>query len=180
MRCEDIGPIHIYLWLYSPLLDLGRFFSFLILHTVGRTPWTGDQAVARPLPTHRTTQTQNKRTQTSMPWVEFEPTIPAFEDGSCLRPRGHCDRPGLFIRSLYTVCWLYIEFHVNYVWEMRRHLTLLWSLRDFHFALYLQFMWDWKEVYVIYAHRECRIRILWLLHMKLAHPCTIVLICTTF
>jgi hypothetical protein len=26
------------------LLDLGRFFSFLILYRVGRTPWTGDQA----------------------------------------------------------------------------------------------------------------------------------------
>jgi hypothetical protein len=54
------------LWLYSPL-DLDRFFSFLILNTVGRTPWTNDQPVARPLPTHRTTQTQNKRTRTSMP-----------------------------------------------------------------------------------------------------------------
>jgi hypothetical protein len=41
------------------LLDLGRFSSFLILYTVGRTPWTGDQHVTRPLPTHRTTQTQN-------------------------------------------------------------------------------------------------------------------------
>jgi hypothetical protein len=39
-------------------------FGFLILYTVGRTPWTGDQPVARPLPTHRTTQTQNKRTHT--------------------------------------------------------------------------------------------------------------------
>jgi hypothetical protein len=39
----------------------------------------GDQPVARPLPTHRTTQTQNKRTQTSMPQVGFEPTIPVFE-----------------------------------------------------------------------------------------------------
>jgi hypothetical protein len=29
------------LWLYSPLLGLGRFFSFLITYTVGRTPWTG-------------------------------------------------------------------------------------------------------------------------------------------
>jgi hypothetical protein len=29
------------LWLYSPL-DLGRFLSFLILYTFGRTPWTGD------------------------------------------------------------------------------------------------------------------------------------------
>jgi hypothetical protein len=41
---------------------LGRVFSFLILYTVGRIPCTGDQAVARPLPTHRTAQTQNKRT----------------------------------------------------------------------------------------------------------------------
>jgi hypothetical protein len=30
---------------------------FLILYTVGRTPWTGDQPIARPLPTHGTTQT---------------------------------------------------------------------------------------------------------------------------
>jgi hypothetical protein len=29
------------------------FFSFLILYTVSRTPWMGDQHVARPLPTHR-------------------------------------------------------------------------------------------------------------------------------
>jgi hypothetical protein len=38
-----------------------------------------DQPVARPPPTHRTTQTQNKRIQASMPRVGFEPTIPAFE-----------------------------------------------------------------------------------------------------
>jgi hypothetical protein len=31
-----------------------------------------------------------------MPRVGYEPTTPAFErgDGSCLRPRGHCDRLG--------------------------------------------------------------------------------------
>jgi hypothetical protein len=63
----------------TALLNLGRFFSFLILYTVGRNPWMGDQPLARPLPTHRTTQTQNKRTQTSMPRVVFEPTIPVFE-----------------------------------------------------------------------------------------------------
>jgi hypothetical protein len=55
------------------------FFSILILYTVGRTPWTGDQPVTRPLPADRTAQTQNKRTQTSMPRVGFEPTIPVFE-----------------------------------------------------------------------------------------------------
>jgi hypothetical protein len=38
----------------------------------------GDEPVARPLPTHRTTQTQNKRTQTSMLQVGFELTIPVF------------------------------------------------------------------------------------------------------
>jgi hypothetical protein len=31
----------IYLWLYSPLLGLDRFFSFLIFYTFSMTPWTG-------------------------------------------------------------------------------------------------------------------------------------------
>jgi hypothetical protein len=35
--------------------------------------------IARPLPLHRTTQMQNKRTQTHMPSVGFESTIPVFE-----------------------------------------------------------------------------------------------------
>jgi hypothetical protein len=64
---------------YSSLLDLGRFFSFLVLYTVGRTPWTGDQPVAKPLPAHRTVLTQNKYTQTFMPHVGFELMIPVFE-----------------------------------------------------------------------------------------------------
>jgi hypothetical protein len=56
------------------LLGLRLFFSLLISYTDGRTPWTGDQPVARPLPTHRTTQTQ-----ISMPLNEFEATISVFE-----------------------------------------------------------------------------------------------------
>jgi hypothetical protein len=39
----------------------------------------GDKPVASPLRTHRTTQTQDKSTQTSMPPVGLEPTIPVFE-----------------------------------------------------------------------------------------------------
>jgi hypothetical protein len=39
----------------------------------------GGSAVARPLSTYRTTRTQNKRTQTYMPLVGFEPTVPVFE-----------------------------------------------------------------------------------------------------
>jgi hypothetical protein len=78
-RSRKLKPLSVYLRLYSPLLDLGRFFCFLILHTVGRTPSTDDRPVARQLSTHRKTQTQNKRTQTFMPWVGFEPMIQAFE-----------------------------------------------------------------------------------------------------
>jgi hypothetical protein len=43
----------------QPFVGPGRLFSFVFLHTVGRTPWTGDQPVPRLLPTHRTAQTQN-------------------------------------------------------------------------------------------------------------------------
>jgi hypothetical protein len=44
-----------FLWLYNPILGLGRlhetvhFISVTRSRTVGRTPWTGDQLAARPL-----------------------------------------------------------------------------------------------------------------------------------
>jgi hypothetical protein len=41
-----------------PILQFRNLF-----YTVGRTLWTSDQLVARPLPTYRSTQTQNKRKQ---------------------------------------------------------------------------------------------------------------------
>jgi hypothetical protein len=53
--------------------------SYSYVYKVGRTPWTGDQPIARPLPSHRTAQTQNKRKETSMPHVVFEPMILVFE-----------------------------------------------------------------------------------------------------
>jgi hypothetical protein len=65
-----LPSLSLFLWLYSPL-DLGRFVHFLILYAVSRTPWMGDQPIAKPLPSHRTTQTHNKSTQTSMPLLRF-------------------------------------------------------------------------------------------------------------
>jgi hypothetical protein len=83
------------------LLGLGCFFSFLIFYTVGRTPWMGDQPIARPLSAHRTTQKQNKRTQTSMPRVGFEHTIPVFQRAKTVgRPRGHCERHPVNLRHI--------------------------------------------------------------------------------
>jgi hypothetical protein len=37
----------------TALVDLWSLFQFINLYTVGRTPWRGDQPVARTLPTHR-------------------------------------------------------------------------------------------------------------------------------
>jgi hypothetical protein len=72
------------------------YFSFLILWTVGRTPWTSDQPVARPLPAHDN-KTQNKRRQTPMPRVGFESTTPMFEKAKTVKVM---PLPGLELRPL--------------------------------------------------------------------------------
>jgi hypothetical protein len=48
------------------------YFQFLDLYTVGRTPWTGDQLVARPLPTHRI-RDSNPRSKCSRGRRQFMP-----------------------------------------------------------------------------------------------------------
>jgi hypothetical protein len=58
------------------LLDLGRFFNSLMLHTVDRSALDGKSACHKVV---TYPQTQTKWTQTSMPWVGLEPTIPASE-----------------------------------------------------------------------------------------------------
>jgi hypothetical protein len=75
---------------YTSSLDLGRFFRFLILYTVGRTPWTGDYPVARPLPTNRTNAHTNIHVSSGI--RTYDPSVRASENSSCLRPRGHRDR----------------------------------------------------------------------------------------
>jgi hypothetical protein len=68
----------IYLWLYRPL-DFCRFFSFLIHTQPARGPFGRGISTSQGHCLHRTTQSRNKRTQTSMPRVGFEPTIQVFE-----------------------------------------------------------------------------------------------------
>jgi hypothetical protein len=67
--------------LFLPLWSIGLIFQFHDHFTDCRTPWTGDQLVARPLPKHRITQTQNKciHTPNIHAYVVFERTIPASE-----------------------------------------------------------------------------------------------------
>jgi hypothetical protein len=80
------------------LLDFGRFFSSLILHTVGRILWTGDQQ-SQGLYPHTEQRTGNKRTQTSMPKVGFEPIIPAFDRANTVHA---LDRAATVIGRLHT------------------------------------------------------------------------------
>jgi hypothetical protein len=67
-------------------LDLGRFFSFFIFtQTVapfgwGISPWQG---LYLPTGQHK----QNKRAQTSMPQVGFEPKIAVFEQATTVHDR---------------------------------------------------------------------------------------------
>jgi hypothetical protein len=92
LRFNGLGSI--YLWLYSPLLGFGGFISFLIFYTVGRTPWTGDQPVARPLPAHRI-NAHNTDIHVFSGIRTHDLSVRAIEDSSCLRQRGCCDRHGL-------------------------------------------------------------------------------------
>jgi hypothetical protein len=57
-----------------PLFELTN-----LLYIVCRTLSTGDQPVSRPLPTKRTTEAKDKRSQTSTPPVGFEPTTSVLE-----------------------------------------------------------------------------------------------------
>jgi hypothetical protein len=65
-------------------------FQFLNPYTVGRTPWKGDQPVARPLPTHGINAHTDVHISSGI--RTRDPSVRAGEDGSCLRPRGHRDR----------------------------------------------------------------------------------------
>jgi hypothetical protein len=92
----------------SPLHQFRNLFN-----TDSKTPWRGDQPIARPLLTHRTTQTQNKRIHRHTS-SGFERTIPAFEWTKTVHAlgRGHCDRKctpnkPIYKRSLENVA---IEF----------------------------------------------------------------------
>jgi hypothetical protein len=88
--------------LLQPFVGPWPFLQFRnIFYADGRTPWTSDQSVARPLPKHRTTQTQNKRIHihAASGIINHDLGIRASEDSSCLRQRGHRDR-----HSIQYVC----------------------------------------------------------------------------
>jgi hypothetical protein len=99
--CASASDLSIYgsTVLFWTLATFSVSWSF---YTVSRTPSTGDQPVARPLPAHRSAQTQNKCTQTSMPQVGFDPTIPVFERA---KTDHALDRAATVIGSASDMCY---------------------------------------------------------------------------
>jgi hypothetical protein len=96
MKCSISPP----LWHYSPSgprptsMNLSDHFGFSRSYTFGRTPWAGDQLVARPLPVHkhRKTHTHKLNIHALSGIRSQDPGFQASEDSTCLRPLGYRDR----------------------------------------------------------------------------------------
>jgi hypothetical protein len=78
-----------------PLIQFRNLF-----YTDGKSPWTGDQPVTRPLPAHRITQTH---IHTLSGIRNHDPSFRANEDILCLRPRDNCDRRSVYYHNYITV-----------------------------------------------------------------------------
>jgi hypothetical protein len=74
-----------------------------LFYTDGRTPWTGDEPVARPLPTHRI----NVHTHIcALSGIRTDdPSVRGSKDSACLRPRGHCDGRVNVEYRIQNSCW---------------------------------------------------------------------------
>jgi hypothetical protein len=72
-------------------VDLARFFSFLTYtQSVGLLGQGISPSQGRYLHTEQHKHRVNAHIH---PCLEWDPSVGAGEDGSCLTPRGHCDRP---------------------------------------------------------------------------------------
>jgi hypothetical protein len=85
------GNNWVFFFPYAPTLEHRANFSVSWLFTDGRTPWTGDQLVARSLPKHR------KRIHTSNIHAlngirTHDLGFRTSEDSTCLRPLDYSDR----------------------------------------------------------------------------------------
>jgi hypothetical protein len=83
-------------------------FFYFDHFTDGRTPWTSDRLVTRPLLTHRTTRRQHKHVHTPNTHAlcairTRNPGFRASEGSTCLRPLGYRDRLG-FENSNQFMC----------------------------------------------------------------------------
>jgi hypothetical protein len=96
----------------TALVGLGRSFSYLIYtQSVGLLGRVISPSQGRYLHTGR--HKQKKRTQTSMPWVGFESTIPAFERAKTVHALDRAATAiGLFSNTVYDLPLMWqTKFH---------------------------------------------------------------------
>jgi hypothetical protein len=108
--CSQLHSLYFISLALQPPWALDSAFHFHDHFTDGRNPWTRNQLVPRPLPKHRTTQTQNKHIHTpnihALCWIRtHDPSFQASENSSCLRPLGYRDRRIVYIVSNIPVIW---------------------------------------------------------------------------
>jgi hypothetical protein len=148
-----IQQLLLLLWLllllfYSPFLGLGRFFCFLILYKVGRTPWTEiSPAQGRYLHTeqHRT-NVHNSDIHVFSGIRTHYPSVRADEDSSCLRSRGHCDRSRNNKKKK--------KLNENYNFQghdvREEHINCLLSVSYWLLTLLTLPPWRWRQYIVAY------------------------------
>jgi hypothetical protein len=117
LSTEPVIPLF-YHWLYSTLGICLLTFQFHNHCTDGRTPWTSDQLVARPLPKHRTTQTQNKHIH--LPNIHaicrirtHDPGFRASENSTCLKPLGYRDRQLHQYKTNKQICYYVCDSEIT-------------------------------------------------------------------
>jgi hypothetical protein len=106
------------LWLYSPLLGLGLSFSFLILYPIGLLGLGISRYLHTGYHKHRI-NAHNTHIHASRGIRTQDPSVRASEYSSCLRPRGHCDRPPSAALSLLFPFAVYVSMH-KYVCLMKK------------------------------------------------------------
>lgn len=121
------------LLLYSPLLGLARFFSFLILYTVDWTPRTGDQPVATP------TVQASYRTATVGGLDEEQETANCTQETNISRGE---------VRY-------FINTQVYSIWSGFLHLYVV-NKKEFDYILYQPSLCNWSMFCIVRARRVSR------------------------
>jgi hypothetical protein len=123
----------IHQWLYSLFLGPGLFFIFVIFFTQSVGLLGQGISPSQGLYLYTEQHKQNKRTQTSMSHVRFEPTIPAFERAKTVHV---LDREATVIGE----CWYRYQYFQSSgsIW-----LNLLDKRRTYKLHNIIRCVWQW-------------------------------------
>jgi hypothetical protein len=123
----------------------------MIIFTDGRTVWTSDQLVTRPLPKHSTIQSQNKHIPTSNIHAlcgirTHDPIFQASEDSTCPRPFGYRDRHCPISRTEIIHVYMYTPL----CYFLFERLGIAVRLRDAHSESWLRYRPCWLRFIMVF------------------------------